>query len=228
MKNAYKDCFKNADKYLEDSITLKERSSGRASALAILGQEEVGKGLLNYLIRVLETLGETKLAKEWRQEIFRHETKLTLVQMLSFVQSLTTVEMKKAMAEMPNLKAKARRSRDPFAVAAQYLSKIYPSIEQQASIEAPKALDIAFQLNELKKRGLYVDPLQGGGSISTPDEISQADAEEQIRKLKEGREMVGKIMDLLLKHPKKFRLMGAQAWLKAFKQHRTRQNGLPH
>jgi AbiV family abortive infection protein len=181
MKQAYKDCFKNADKYLEESIVLKKSDPSHALALAIMGQEEVGKAMLVFCIGILEELGEAPLAKEWWQQIYKHEPKLALALMSSFAQSLTTVEMRRVMEKMPNLIAKAKSSRDPIRVVSQYISKIYPSINQQISSEAEKKLDSANELQELKERGFYVDTVPDGSSVSTPFEISNADAEEQIK-----------------------------------------------
>jgi AbiV family abortive infection protein len=222
-ERAYKECLKNADKYLEDSIALKESSAGHALALAIIGQEEVGKALLNFLIGVVEELGEAQLAEKWRQQIYSHETKLTLALMSSFMQSLTTVEMKNVMEEMPNLIAKARSSRDPRGVVRRYLLKLYPSAYQQTSSEAPKAIDSAYALQDLKEKGLYVDAPKGG-SISAPFGISKTEVEEQIRKLKEGREIVENLITLILKYQARHRLMAAQVWLDVFRQYQASSN----
>lgn len=202
---------------------MKESSPGHALALAIIGQEEVGKALLSFCIGVLEELGEAQLAQKWRRQIYEHETKLTLAIMTSFAQSLATVEMKRAMEEMPNLIAKARSSKDPIGVASRYLSKIYPSVNQQTSSEVPKTLDSAYTLQDLKERGLYVD-VSEDGNISTPFGISNAEAEEQIRKLKEGRGIAEKLITLILKYPAKFRRISAQAWLNAFRQYQASSN----
>jgi len=223
VKWLHKDCFRNADRYLEEAISLKESNPGHALANAILGQEEVGKGFLIFCIEIVKEQDKQQIARGWQKLIKDHKQKLTFALMVSFALSLIKSEIERAKKEMPNLIEKARTTRDPLGVIKQYGSKIAPPIFRKTKDEVKKAALMARELQELKKRGMYVDILPDG-RVSTPFEISKADAEKQIEKLKESREAAEKIIEFILKYPPNIRKIVAQLWLDEFGQYSPRSN----
>lgn len=187
-----RECAENAKSLANDASALANNQSyGRATALAILGQEEAGKAFA--LVGI--SFGMFPKKKEFVNQIGRHHTLKQLFHQLSALTSQLAhsldlegwVEHRAQIAEERH-SSNPELSEDQIAAEALRFQDLVPDMKQYFDINEKKITesvdDIENRLKEQRKqKGFYVDFDSSGNVTSSPRFSSGSVAQNEIHAL---------------------------------------------
>lgn len=187
--------YRNACEYLEQSDVLADRGwYGRATALAVLGQEEIGKATYFKLLG----LGLLKYKPKAINEMFgKHLPKQRMSQILVVIEGAAKSEVLVAFLRdclgllLRSLPAEAteqelRQVLDDLRPRLDAYCAIHPEIGAEFRRMIMPAAEDAWgvSLDNLKLRGLYVDFDKAHGRVRDPTEMTAAECWKQRDALK--------------------------------------------
>lgn len=206
---AYKGCLENVNQYVKDAIILKDRRSyGHAFALAVIGQEELSKSLVYFLIGLLQEAGKKELSEKLRKELHSlgaHERKIELGLLTPLMGKAIRESTHEVEKELPSLKIRKRAGESAEELTREVLNHYaLPKIEQIAE-KGEHAKRRSRTGQKLKKKGLYVDVSSDGKVVTGPFEITEKEVGEELDRLKENRRVAGEYIQQVLKYPQQIR-----------------------
>lgn len=172
------ECLSNAEAFIDDARSLTERGSyGHATALLVLAEEEIGKGLF-WRMRMMGIRVPGKLLRHHRA---KQIAKFSVYDFMAVLILDLLEGLKENVFSEPD---EEKRQTKMKAFAAETKRRWEETDPEAFRLWFDREIETLASLDELKQRGLYVDVLEDGTLLS-PLDFGEREALEHLRRVEE-------------------------------------------